>query len=389
MNAGNLTRILSGLMCPAAAEATVAGRLLVAGGGTGGHLFPGIAIAKEFMARNPLNKVLFVSAGNRFEQGALSRAGFPLKKIAVAGLKGRGVWRKIKSLSLIPVGMFQSMGILRNFRPDLVLGVGSYAAGPIVLAAWIIGTPVVLHEQNILPGITNRFLARFARRIYVSFENTAGGFNPEKVRLTGNPVRKEILQTAAATDPRDDGPISAKAALNLLIVGGSQGAHAINMAMVGALPSIAQKERLRVVHQTGAADESRVRTAYDTHGIEATVGTFFENMDHQYKMADLIICRAGATTVAEITAIGKAALFIPFPFAADDHQKLNAAALTARGAAEMIEEKDLSNERLADRINDYIHDRESLARMAGIARLLGKPEAARRIVDDCYRLIDD
>jgi UDP-N-acetylglucosamine--N-acetylmuramyl-(pentapeptide) pyrophosphoryl-undecaprenol N-acetylglucosamine transferase len=352
-------------------------------------LFPGIAIAKEFVARNPLNKVLFVSAGNRFEQGALSRAGFPLKKIAVAGLKGRGVWRKIKSLSLIPVGMFQSMGILRNFRPDLVLGVGSYAAGPIVLAAWIIGTPVVLHEQNILPGITNRFLARFARRIYVSFENTAGGFNPEKVRLTGNPVRKEILQTAAATDPRDDGPISAKAALNLLIVGGSQGAHAINMAMVGALPSIAQKERLRVVHQTGAADESRVRTAYDTHGIEATVGTFFENMDYQYKMADLIICRAGATTVAEITAIGKAALFIPFPFAADDHQKLNAAALTARGAAEMMEEKDLSNERLADRINDYIHDRESLTRMAGIARLLGKPEAARRIVDDCYRLIDD
>ena len=389
MNAVNLTRILSGLLCPTAAEATVAGRLLVAGGGTGGHLFPGIAIAKEFMARNPLNKVLFVSAGNRFEQGTLSRAGFPLNKIVVAGLKGRGVWRKIKSLSLIPVGMFQSMGILRNFRPDLVLGVGSYAAGPIVLAAWIIGTPVVLHEQNILPGITNRFLARFARRIYVSFENTAGGFNPEKVRLTGNPVRREILQTAAATDPRDDGPISAKAALNLLIVGGSQGAHAINMAMVGALPSIAQKERLRVVHQTGAADESRVRTAYDTHGIEATVGTFFEDMDHQYKMADLIICRAGATTVAEITAIGKAALFIPFPFAADDHQKLNAAALTARGAAEMIEEKDLSNERLADRINDYIHDRESLARMAGIARLLGKPEAARKIVDDCYRLIED
>jgi UDP-N-acetylglucosamine--N-acetylmuramyl-(pentapeptide) pyrophosphoryl-undecaprenol N-acetylglucosamine transferase len=388
MKTGNLTQVLSELLCATVAEAAVAGRLLVAGGGTGGHLFPGITIAQEFIARNPLNKVLFVSAGNRFEQGALDRAGFPLKRIAVAGLKGRGVWPKIKSLSLLPVGMFQSMGILRTFRPDLVLGVGSYAAGPIVLAAWITGTPVVLHEQNILPGITNRVLACFARRIYVSFENTAGGFNPEKVRLTGNPVRKEILLTAAA-DLKDDGPISAKAFLNLLIVGGSQGAHAINMAMIGALPSIAQKERLRVVHQTGAADESQVRAAYKIHGMEATVGSFFNNMDHQYQQADLIICRAGATTVAEITAIGKAALFIPFPFAADDHQKLNAAALTAHGAAEMIEEKELSDEKLADRINYYVHDRESLARMADIARRLGRPEAARRIVDDCYRLIGD
>lgn len=387
MKTANLTRVLSGLLSAASAEATVAGRLLVAGGGTGGHLFPGITIAQEFMARNSLNKVLFVSAGNRFEQDALARAGFPLKKIAVAGLKGRGVWPKIKSLLLLPVGMFQSMGILKNFRPNLVLGVGSYAAGPIALAAWITGTPVVLHEQNILPGITNRVLARFARRIYVSFENTAGGFNPEKVRLTGNPVRKEILQTVAATDPRNDGPMPTKTFLNLLIVGGSQGAHAINMAMIGALPKIDQKERLRVVHQTGAADESPVRAAYKNHGVEATVGSFFNDMDHQYHLADLIICRAGATTVAEITAIGKAALFIPFPFAADDHQKLNAAALTAHGAAEMIEEKELSNEKLANRINYYVHNRESLALMAGVARRLGKPEAARRIVDDCYRLI--
>lgn len=389
MKAGNVTQFLSGLLCAPATETTVAGRLLVAGGGTGGHLFPGITIAEEFMSRNPLNQVLFVSAGNRFERSALSRAGFSLKRIAVAGLKGRGVWRKINSLSLLPMGVLQSMVILRTYRPNLVLGVGSYAAGPIVLAAWVTGVPIVLHEQNILPGITNRVLARFARRIYVSFENTAGGFSPEKIRLTGNPVRKKILLAVDTADPRQGSPTSAENPLNILIVGGSQGAHAINEAMIGTLPLISQKERLRVVHQTGAADEIHVKSVYEANGIEATIGSFFENMDHQYQMADLIICRAGATTVAEITAIGKAALFIPFPFAADNHQKLNADALTANGAAEMIEEQDLSPERLADRINHYAQNRDSLARMASAARRLGKPDAARRIVDDCYRLMKD
>ncbi len=389
MKAGNIPQFLSGLLCAAATATAVAGRLLVAGGGTGGHLFPGITIAEEFMSRHPLNKVLFVSAGNRFEQEALSRVGFPLKRISVAGLKGKGVWRKINSLSLLPIGVLQSMMILRAYRPNLVLGVGSYAAGPIVLAAWLNGIPVVLHEQNILPGITNRVLARFARRIYVSFENTAGGFDPEKIRLTGNPVRKKILLEADSTDPRDDGPTPAEQPLNVLIVGGSQGAHAINEAMIDTLPFIARKAQLRVVHQTGAADELRVKSVYGTNGIEATVGSFFENMDHQYRLADLIICRAGATTVAEITAIGKAAIFIPFPFAADNHQKLNADALTAYGAAEMIEEKELSAERLADRINHYAQNRDSLARMASAARRLGKPEAARQIVDDCYRLMKD
>ena len=389
MKAGNIPQFLSGLLCATATAATVAGRLLVAGGGTGGHLFPGITIAEEFMSRHPLNEVLFVSAGNRFEQEALSRAGFPLKRISVAGLKGKGVWRKINSLSLLPIGVLQSMMILRAYRPNLVLGVGSYAAGPIVLAAWLNGIPVVLHEQNILPGITNRALARFARRIYVSFENTAGGFDPEKIRLTGNPVREKILLAADSTDPRDDGPTPAEHPLNVLIVGGSQGAHAINKAMIDTLPFIARKAQLRVVHQTGAADELRVKSVYETNGIEATVGSFFENMDHQYRLADLIICRAGATTVAEITAIGKAAIFIPFPFAADNHQKLNADALTAYGAAEMIEEKELSAERLADRINHYAQNRDSLARMASAARRLGKPEAARQIVDDCYRLMKD
>jgi UDP-N-acetylglucosamine--N-acetylmuramyl-(pentapeptide) pyrophosphoryl-undecaprenol N-acetylglucosamine transferase len=359
----------------------------VAGGGTGGHLFPGITIAEEFISRHQQNRVLFVSTGNQFEQNTLAQLGYPLKTISVAGLKGQGLWKKFKSLSIVPVGVWQSMAILKSFKPDLVLGVGSYAAGPMVLAAWLKRIPVVLHEQNILPGITNRVLSRFARRIYVSFENTSGGFAPDKVQVTGNPVRKEILLAAGEDPPDQISAPSLEPPMRLFILGGSQGAHAINMAMIDALPSIKEKKRLRIIHQTGTADESQVKTAYASHGIEAVVKSFFQDMDRQYHSADLIICRAGATTVAEITAIGKAALFIPFPFAADDHQKLNAEALTSRGAAEMIEEKDLTAVKLADRINHYAQRPDSLARMSGEAKRLGKPEAAHRIVEDCYQLI--
>ena len=271
----DIKQAFTGLFCATPVVSSTAGRLLIAGGGTGGHLFPGIAIAREFMARNAQNVVLFVSTGNPFERKSLSRAGFTLETVSVAGIKGRGIWQKLKSLALIPLGIVQSVGIIRNFKPDLVLGVGSYAAGPVVLMAWMAGIPVVLHEQNILPGITNRVLARFARRIYVSFENTAGRFDTAKVQLTGNPVRREILQPPAAEDRTDKGRPEQAPVLNILVAGGSQGAHAINMAVVAALRLIRQKERLKVVHQTGTADEGHVREAYATQGINAVVSAFF------------------------------------------------------------------------------------------------------------------
>ena len=387
MRPSDIQQAFTGLFCATPVVSATAGRLLIAGGGTGGHLFPGIAIAREFMTRNAQNAVLFVSTGNPFERKTLSRAGFALQAVSVAGIKGRGIWQKLKSLALIPLGIVQSVGIIRNFKPDLVLGVGSYAAGPVVLTAWMTGIPVVLHEQNILPGITNRALARFARRIYVSFENTAGRFDTAKVRLTGNPVRREILQPPAAEDREDKGRPEQAPVLNILVAGGSQGAHAINMAVVAALRLIRQKEQLRVVHQTGVADEGHVRAAYAAQGITAVVAAFFDDMDSRYRQADLIICRAGATTVAEITAVGKAALFIPFPFAADDHQRLNAVALAAQGAAEMIEEKHLTAADLAERIGRFVNDRTVLDHMAEQARKHGRPEAARLIVDDCYTFI--
>ena len=387
MRPDDLKQAFTGLFCATPVVSSTVGRLLIAGGGTGGHLFPGIAIAREFMARNAQNAVLFVSTGNPFERNTLSRAGFALETVSVAGIKGRGIWQKFKSFALIPLGIVQSGWIIRNFKPDLVLGVGSYAAGPVVLTAWMTGIPVVLHEQNILPGITNRALARFARRIYVSFENTAGRFDTGKVRLTGNPVRREILQPPTTEDCKDKGRGEQAPVLNILIAGGSQGAHAINMAVVDALGLIRQKDRIRVVHQTGAADEDRVRAAYAAQGVTAVVEAFFDDMDRRYRRADLIICRAGATTVAEITAVGKAALFIPFPFAADDHQRLNAEALAERDAAEMIEERHLTAAKLAERIDRFATDQTTLDRMAEQARKLGRPEAARLIVDDCYTFI--
>jgi UDP-N-acetylglucosamine--N-acetylmuramyl-(pentapeptide) pyrophosphoryl-undecaprenol N-acetylglucosamine transferase len=362
-------------------------RIVIAGGGTGGHLFPGIAVAGEFMRRNVQNRVLFVSAGNPFEQAALARAGFSLRGICVEGIKGRGIARKARALLRVPIGIGQSAWILGTFRPHLVIGMGSYAAGPVILAARLLGLPVVLHEQNLLPGMTNRFLARFARRIYVSFESTVNRFEPAKVRVTGNPVRREIIDTdRSAPEPGATADAGVEP-LRVLVAGGSQGAHAVNMAVVDMLALLEDKDACVFVHQTGTADAAVAADAYRRHGVRATVQPFFDDMDRRYREADLLICRAGATTVAEITAVGKAALFIPFPQAADNHQVLNARELEREGAAEVIEQKELTPERLAERIGHYAAHRRQLQQMGLNAARLGRPDAAAAIVDDCYALM--
>ena len=361
-------------------------RIVVAGGGTGGHLFPGIAVAREFRNRNSESTVLFISSGNPFEKKALSNAGFELEKITVAGIKGRGLWNQAQSVIKLPKGIIESTRILKRFNPDLILGLGSYSAGPAVMAAWILRKPIVLHEQNIIPGITNRILARFADRIYISFEDTQSHFRPEKIQWTGNPVRRDILNCLNGHSHRHQG-ISVKPPFTILIIGGSQGAHNINTAVMEALPAIKHKEALHFIHQTGSADEKEVKQTYDRVGIAATVRSFFDDMAPNYQAADLIVCRAGATTVAEITSVGKAALFIPYPFAANDHQALNATALVNHGAAEMIIEKDLNGKSLAGKIETFLMNPQSLNEMAAKARIFGRPDAAQNIVDDCYRLL--
>jgi len=360
-------------------------RGVIAGGGTGGHLFPGIAVAEEIRARSPGHQVLFISRGNEFERAALARAGFPLATITVEGLKGRGLWNQLRVLCRLPWSIAQSIGRLRAFRPDLVLGLGSYSAGPLVLAAWLLGIPAALCEQNILPGITNRVLARLADRIFTSFDQTAGGFDPAKVLWTGNPLRREIVQAAGRTAPAGAAPAKP---FTVLVIGGSQGAHRINTAVTEALNHLGDRARFFFIHQTGSADAPAVAEAYRQSGVAARVQSFFEDMAAQYGQADLVICRAGATTVAEVTALGKAAVFIPYPHAADDHQRRNARHLVDAGAAEMIDEGQLSGRLLSERILFFASHPEALARLEQQAAHLGKPDAAPRIVDECCRLME-
>ncbi len=368
-------------------EALRAMRVIIAGGGTGGHLFPGIAIAEAFMAKDSDNRVLFVSTGKPFELSVLSKKGFAHKRITSEGIKGRGFFRQIRSMLKIPKGIFESIRIIKEFRPDIVVGVGSYASGPVAMGAWLLGIKIVLHEQNILPGITNRILSRLADRIYVSFKNTKWGLSPKKVHITGNPVRKEILQSARDQKSDDLEDSEQMRRLSILVIGGSQGAHSINMAVMDAIKHIKEKTRFFFVHQTGSNDETMVKNTYMKHGICCTVQSFFIDMAQQYKKADLVICRAGATTVAEVTATGKGVIFIPYPFAADNHQALNARTLADAGAAEMILQKDLSGIILAERIEYYASNPEALYKMASRAKNFGRPNAAENIVDDCYRLV--
>lgn len=366
-------------------------RIIIAGGGTGGHLFPGIAIAEAFMERDKKNEALFVGTGKPFEISILSKTCFMYQSITAEGIKGRGLWNQIVSIAKIPKGVVESVKILKNFKPDLVLGVGGYSAGPVGLGAWLLGIKIVIHEQNILPGITNRILSHFADRIYVSFKNTkvkafryCGAISQKKIRVTGNPVRKEILE--CARNQKID--LGQAKPFTVLILGGSQGAHSINMAVIEALKHIKEKDKFFFLHQTGAADEEKIKNAYMSHGISCTVKAFFDDMAQQYCRADLIICRAGATTVAEVSAIGKGALFVPYPFAADNHQALNALSLKKAGAAEMILQKDLNGKALAKRIRRYASNPNALEAMSSKIKELGRPDAAKAIVDDCYKLIE-
>ena len=360
--------------------------IVIAGGGTGGHLFPGIAIAQEFEARNAANRIIFISTGNPLERSVLSRMDYTLQTITAAGIKGLGLWNQVKSGAKIPKGILEANRILKNFSPDLTIGLGSYSAGPVVFAAWLRRIPIVVHEQNILPGITNRILSRFANRIYISFENTRSHMDPQKVHWTGNPVRQDILDSAGRFKDTETDESSDKR-FTVLIIGGSQGAHKINMAVIAALDHLRHLKYFHFIHQTGQADELQVREAYRRSKVGGTVQAFFDNMAAQYGRADLIICRAGATTVAEVTALGKAAIFIPFPFAADNHQVLNAGSLSDEGAAEMLIEKDLSGKILSEKIAYYAAHPAELENMSAKALQFGKPDAARNIVDDCYRLL--
>lgn len=353
-------------------------RLAIAGGGTGGHLFPGIAVAEEWLSRAADNEVLFVGTERGIEAREVPRLGYRLALITASGVRGKGGLAKLKGMAMLLYGYAESRKILRQFCPDAVLGVGGFASGPLVMAARGMGIPCFVHEQNAIAGFTNRVLARFARQVFISFEQTARFLPAESTVLTGNPLRRQILEQVDAARAMT----GTSDRFNLLVFGGSQGAHSINMAMAAAAPHMAkQADRLRIVHQTGEKDLEEVRDAYARAGLGAEVVPFIQGMAAAYGTADLIICRAGATTLAEVTACGKPCIFIPFPHAVDDHQRRNADALLNQGAGFMVTERELTGEGLASMVLSLMDQPRELERTGAAARDMARLDAAKTIVD--------
>ncbi len=355
-------------------------RCVIAGGGTGGHLFPGMAVAEAFVEREKGNEVLFIGTERGIEARVLPGGKFPLKMIQARPIKGRSLTGKLKALWSLPMAVSEALTILKEFQPQMVLGVGGYASGPALLAASLLGMKRAIHEQNVIPGMTNRILKRFSQKIFVSFEETKRYFPEKKTVVTGNPIRKEILKGRE----RKKGD-----RFTLLIFGGSAGAHRINLSMMEALASLNEiKSSLKVIHQTGKDDLDFVSKGYEEKEFDALVRPFIEEMAMTYQMADLVVCRAGASTVAELAVCGKAAILIPYPFAAHNHQWINAQKLVERGAAKMIEDGNLNGPLLAKTILDLYSHPEELRRMEEKIQQVGRPRAAEEIVDHCYAMIE-
>lgn len=356
-------------------------RIMVAGGGTGGHLFPGLAVVEELRRRVPELEVRFVGTARGIEARILPERGEELDLLKVTPLKGQGVGARLKSVTRIPTAMREASGLMRAFEPDLVLGVGGYASGPVLLAASLSGRPTAVLEQNAYVGMTNRILSRFIDRAYISFEQTKAVFGKSKSRLTGNPVRHDFVEHArlALADPEG----FESRARTVLILGGSQGARKLNEDIPRALAHAGVTGRgLQVVHQTGESMRDEVEATYEELGIPAKVVTFIDDMARAYSNAALVVARAGATTLAELCAIGRPSILVPFPFAADDHQAKNAQALEAQGASICIRESELAVEELGDLVGGLLDDPARRQAMARAAREHGRPDAAAAIVDD-------
>jgi len=348
--------------------------MLVAGGGTGGHVFPGIALAQEVVGRHPDNDVVFVGTSRGLEASAVPRAGFPLELVDVRGLKGKGIGAVLAGLVRLPLALAQSWRILRRWSPDVVVGVGGYASGPVVLAARLLGIPTAIQEQNAIPGLTNRILGLVVHAVFTAFPEASRHFPARKVQLLGSPIRRSLLENYMRPEKKADDR------LHVLVFGGSQGAHALNMRVVEALPHLADlRERLRVVHQTGARDREAVERGTRACGFTPDVRDFITDMSAAYAASDLVVCRAGATTLAELTVCKRPSILVPFPAAADNHQVANARSLVDAGAAVMIEERDLTGELLAAEIRRLLLDPAARDRMARAAGRLGAPQAASEI----------
>ena len=353
-------------------------RVVIVGGGTGGHLFPGIAVAQEFRESHTAS-VIFLTTPKPVTIQILEKYQLPWEAVASRAVKGMGLFARLKAWGGVPGHILSARNRLKKLQPDLVLGVGGHASGPVGVAAWSLGVPLAIHEQNAIPGLTNRLLGRVARRVFLSFPEEKGYFAKEKSLWTGNPIRREFFEPAP---PRPETPFT------VLIMGGSQGAHHLNVEVIKAFPCLADyRHRLKFLHLTGEADLDLVQQGYQEAGFAAEVAAFTPEVAAWMARAHLLVCRAGASTLAELTARGRTALLVPYPFAANNHQEANARFLENAGAAYLILNKHFTGEVLADRIKQFLAQPERLQEMEVASARLAKPHAAREIVEGCLELI--
>jgi len=351
-------------------------RLLIAGGGTGGHLFPGVAVAEELRAREPDAAIRFVGTKRGIEARVLPDLGWDLQLIEVSGLKTVGVLGALRGLFRLPKALWQARKAIKAFSPDAVLGVGGYASGPVVLMARLAGIPTAICEQNSIPGLTNKILGRIVRAVFLSFEESRRFFKPRKILMTGNPVRRELLAKLLAP-----GPAPATDTVHVLVSGGSLGAVAVNELAAEALCALSRELPLSIVHQTGDKGLEATAKRYAEAGVTADTRPFIKDMASAYHRADLIIGRAGATTVAELAIAGKPAIFIPYPFAADNHQEINAREMATAGAALSFKQSELTATILADALRPLLTDAAKRTAMGAAMKALAKPGAAAAVVD--------
>lgn len=351
--------------------------LMIAGGGTGGHIYPAIAIAREYVARDVSRKVVFVGTQRGLEKTIVPKAGFPLEFIDVAGLKGMSGLNLLRNVARLPLGFIQAWQHVGRHRPSVVLGVGGYSSGPVLVAARLRGIPTIIHEANAFPGLANRVLARWTTSVAVAFAEALPRMKRKDGVVTGNPIRKEFFDLGATSQRPTPN------AQRLLIFGGSQGSRVLNDAMTGALLFLARlKNTLQIVHQTGPNELEKVQTAYRQSAFaNARVVPYLDPMADEIAAADLVVSRAGAMTIGELSAIGRAAILVPFGAATNNHQELNARVVEKAGGAIVITESELTPERLAASISEVLADPSRTQRMGAASKQLATPDATKSIVD--------
>ena len=359
-------------------------KFMISGGGTGGHVYPGIAVAEELKRLRPADDVVFVGTGRGLEAQVVPQAGFRLRTILTRGFPRKAWWRWPIAILANLVGFPQALWVVLTEQPDVVLGTGGYVSGPISLAAWILRKPLILQEQNSIPGLANRWLARIADEVHLSFVEARSYFaRKDNLKVTGNPVRAYILTGDRASSLAEFGLTPGRP--TVFIFGGSRGAHRINEAALDAMRKLKGRVDVQFILQTGRDDFEWAKKAVEDEQLPAKVLPFLQRIHLAYAAADLVVCRSGAMTLAEIAVCGTPAILVPYPYAAHDHQTVNASNLVDRGAAAMILDRELAGERLAREIAHLLADRQALSRMSAHARTFARPDAAERLARSLQR----